>query len=112
MRVLIIDPHTDTVIETTIQPTFDAIRAELGCEFTDSVIMGPGIVGYVDDEGLLKPNPAFFWSRLCGRPIAGKMVITGTDAQGQQDILVRVPEDQVDRLRRRFPGCVDDHGTP
>ena len=36
----------------------------------------------------------------------------GTDAQGQQDILVRVPEDQVDRLRRRFPGCVDDHGTP
>lgn len=89
MRAILIDPRTREVTEHDDFPGgLDAIYHALGCDTIDAARLGGGVVGYIDDEGLLKPNHFFALPNDDGRggigftPFAGPMLLVGTDDEG------------------------------
>ena len=103
VRALLIDPAAKSVSEIQM-PATNARRAlydAIGCEFVDVIYMDHGLTAYVDDEGLYKPEQAFWRVRdwphnAC---IAGRAVVYGEPDEDYNDTDCLV---SVDELRERL----------
>jgi hypothetical protein len=79
--------------DTADEPQFVGMQRLIGCDvmttaFTIGVEDGRELVGYVDDEGLLKPHPAFSCMpdlnlRIDAQPMAGAILITAMNEAGE-----------------------------
>lgn len=95
MKAILIDP-----VEQTIEMVdrdfadFREIQRTIECSaFTTAGYIGTDCV-YCDDEGLLKPNLMFTLMDHYPQPLAGKIVILGTDDEGDSTD-VSLTEDEI-----------------
>ncbi len=101
MRAILIDPEAKTVTEVdyigkSYRDIYDMIDCEtftvVGIEHDDAI--------YVDDEGLLKDDPQFFFTyRGYAQPLAGKGLVLGTDEDGNSTEPVSTLDDIKNRVR-------------
>lgn len=85
MRAILIDPTTETVTEIEVQKFKDLYRI-CECTMVEAVRMPAGHQLWLDEEGLLKPEPKpFFQVPWYPQPLCGKAVLLGTDARGEID---------------------------
>ena len=82
MRAILINPVTCQVIETEYSGTYTDIYTMCDFELFDCIELGDGQTMYVDDEALLKDNQFFFRYDGFDQPIGGKVLIIGTDENG------------------------------
>lgn len=82
----LIDPEQRTVAPVTLtqQPTaLQEIYRHLDCQIISSAHLDDGDTIYVDDEGLLGgPVMQFFGIKGVGQPLAGRGLVVGIDADG------------------------------
>lgn len=77
MRSILIDPVTKTVAAHTIDGGLASLQAAVGGLIAYGTELKTGDLLYVDDEGLLKPNPSFF--ALGRRSFAGRGLLVGPE---------------------------------
>jgi hypothetical protein len=80
---VLIDPFTTSVTDwQPAGPFLDAVRETIGCTQVDSIMIQKTRCAWVDNFGLLREGQRFF--RFVDSPFrfAGKVIITGTDADG------------------------------
>lgn len=93
MRAFLIDPGARTLTTVEYDGDYTTIYQLLGIDTFDVVRFGDdGDVIYVDDEGLMKGPTDFFLIEGYPQPIAGKGLVLGTDAEGD-DIEPKVSEE-------------------
>lgn len=85
MEAYLIDPFDKNITKVEYTGDFRNIYQHIGAPLFDCVIINDqGDIVYVDDEGLFKPNQAFFSFRGHRRlPLAGKGLVLGTDEEGE-----------------------------
>lgn len=86
MRAYLIDPITRTITEVDYSGDYHQIYTFIGCETFDmSRLNHAGDVVFVDDAGLLKPQPPenFFYHANYPEPLAGRGLVLGTDEEGE-----------------------------
>ncbi len=98
MQALLVDPAERTVTPVQLKDgggNLDEIYRLLGCSNISAAhINDRGDLVYVDDEGLLKGPTDFFLLDPYPQPLAGKGLIVGTDAEGN-DVAPSVTRDWV-----------------
>ena len=84
MKAMLIDATERKVVGADVSPepnkSLDGLRALIGCEWVQPVIIGENLTLWLDEEGRLKlPKPGF---RLRGIPMdfVGNGVLLGGDA--------------------------------
>lgn len=116
MKAYLIDPKAGTITTVDVArdqsgSVLDAMRALLECELVDvarDVIPGHDV--WIDDEGLLRDEPAgLFWSMTREEPLAGRgLVLTCDDAGACQGATCTAADvaDRVAVLSELSPGFV------
>ncbi len=85
MKAVLIKATERKVVAVDVKPdpnrSLEGLRALIGCEWVQPVVVGDGVTIWVDEEGRLKLPSAGF--RLTGIPIdfAGNGVLLGGDAE-------------------------------
>ena len=84
MKAILIDAKEKKVVAADVKPdpnkSLDGLRALIGCEWVQPVIIGDNLTLWLDEEGRLKlPKPGF---RLKGIPtdFVGNGILLGGDA--------------------------------
>ena len=97
MKAILINAKERKVVAADVKPDpnkdLDGLRALIGCDWVEPVIVGENLTLWLDEEGRLKlPKPGF---RLQGIPtdFAGNGVLLGGDADRMRPC--RVPADVV-----------------
>ena len=80
IRIIVIDPHLRTISEGMIEPTLQGMQHAIGDHYIEAVYIDNNDIMYVDEEGLFRPDQAFFIYNK--RPFAGKAIILGDDVRG------------------------------
>ena len=84
MKAILIDPFTRSVSEVEYSGNYKDIYDLIDCDtFTLASIDPDGDGIFVDDEGLFKPEQAFFWHKGYPQPLAGKGLVLGCDEEGE-----------------------------
>lgn len=84
MRAILIDPFKQSITDVEYSGDYHDIYKLIGCEtFTIAPITHRGDAIFVDDEGLFKPDQAFFKHDGYPQPLAGKGLILGCDEDGE-----------------------------
>jgi len=78
MRAILIDPFTRTIKEVDYNGDYRQIYTFIGADCFDLVSHRVGDI-YVDDEGLMKEETAFFHIQDYPQPLAGKALILGVE---------------------------------
>jgi len=82
-KAILINSTARTITEHTID-TWRDISPAIGCEmFTCVTLTKEGETAYVDDEGLLRRPKAFVKFASYHHPLAGNVLILGTDSMGE-----------------------------
>lgn len=90
MRAILIDPIRRVVKSHTIDDRLTSLQAAVGGSIAWGTELQTGDVLYIDDEGLLKPNPAFF--ALGRRSFAGRGLLVGPERPRITDVVSTVEE--------------------
>ena len=90
MRAILIDPVRRSVQPHSIDGGLASLQAAVGGLIAFGTELKNGDVLYVDDEGLLKPNSAFF--RLGRRSFAGRGLLVGPERPVITDVVSTVEE--------------------
>ncbi|WP_061026753.1 DUF3846 domain-containing protein [Bradyrhizobium sp. CCH5-F6] len=90
MRAILINPVKRTVESYTIDHRLASLQAAVGGNIAWGTELQTGDVLYIDDEGLLKPNPAFF--SLGRRSFAGRGLLVGPERPHMTDVVSTVEE--------------------
>lgn len=87
MRAILINPKTREI--TDVSDFTGGLNGPRGlydltqCDCVTTIRCGPdGETGWLDDEGLLKPDQSFFTIGSYPQPLAGNMLITGSNSEG------------------------------
>lgn len=83
MRAILIDPFTRSISEVECNGMEDIYRLTDCDTFTAVTINDHNDGIFVDDEGLFKPDQAFFKHKNYPEPLAGKGLILGCDEDGE-----------------------------
>lgn len=84
MRAILIDPFKHSITEVEYSGNYQDIYNLIDCDtFTIAPITHRGDAIFVDDEGLFKPEQAFFKHDGYPQPLAGKGLILGCDEEGE-----------------------------
>lgn len=84
MRAILIDPFNREISEVEFNGDFHEIYKLIDCDtFTVATINHRQDGIFIDDDGLFKPDQAFFWHRGYPQPLAGKGLILGCDKFGE-----------------------------
>lgn len=100
MRAYLIDPVARTVSDVDFDGGPSGIHRLLDvdcfdCARFDTARGLTGDVVYVDDEGLLRPDRAWFWISGYYAPLAGRGLVVGTTSGGNS----RPPRHSLDEIR-------------
>lgn len=85
MKTILINANERKVVAADVKPdpnrSLEGLRALIGCEWVQPVVVGDGVTVWVDEEGRLKQPAAGFL--LSGVPcvFAGNGVLLGGDAE-------------------------------
>lgn len=90
MRAILIDPVRRVVEPYTIDHRLASLQAAVGGLIAWGTELKTGDVLYVDDEALLKPNPAFF--ALNGRTFPGCGLLVGPENPQITDVVSTVEQ--------------------
>ncbi|GAA3846368.1 DUF3846 domain-containing protein [[Pseudomonas] carboxydohydrogena] len=90
MRAILIDPVRRVVEPYTIDHRLASLQAAVGGLIAWGTELKTGDVLYIDDEALLKPNPAFF--ALNGRTFPGCGLIVGPENPLITDVISTVEQ--------------------
>ena len=90
MRAILINPVKRTVESYTIDHRLASLQAAVGGNIAWGTELQTGDVLYIDDEGLLKPNPAFF--SLGRRSFAGRGLLVCPERPHMTDVVSTVEE--------------------
>lgn len=95
MKMILIDAFNRKIRQIDREPKLETYYELIGCRTIDAVYLENQNVGYVDDEGLLS-NPQHFFHipGIIPYPLAGNMVIIGTDDQGN-DVAPHISADDI-----------------
>ena len=79
---ILLDPNTQTI--ATVNVPEDGIAATIGADLFDVVRLSEDHIAFVDDEGLMKPfGPTMVMVKDYPQPLAGKVLVLGTDNEGE-----------------------------
>ena len=80
----VIDPFKKTVTKVDWDGNYQSIYGHIGADCFDTCRFSRqnGDCAFVDDEGLFKPDQAFFLIGEYPTPLAGKALVLGTDEAG------------------------------
>lgn len=95
MKAILIDPSNQTVEEITIGKNYKEIYGVIGndCNTFAAPITEPnGDTWFVDDEGLFHDNIGGVIRNEWSTPIVGRVVIIGTDEEGDSVDAKSTPE--------------------
>ena len=81
MQAFLIDPEART-LEIIDIDGLESIQEAIRCDTITAARFNDTDVVYVDDEGLLKGPTSFFLIEGYPQPLAGRGVVVGTDAEG------------------------------
>lgn len=92
-KCYIIDPHTRTVKEAHFR-NYPEMKKLTNFALLDMVRVDNQMhVVYLDDEGMLKQNQAFFRIPSYPKPLAGRSLISRLDHEGEEvDVLLTLEE--------------------
>ena len=83
MPVLTINPHERAIVAGEPDGDFlDWIRAELHCPQIESVMLGPGVCLFLDQQGVFKKDQAFWQFQGAAQRLAGIGILCGVTAEG------------------------------
>jgi len=82
MKAVLIDPFDRTISMITIGPDWREISARIGCEYFTVAGYYDKDAVYCDDEGLLHGPTEFVMIKGFGHPLAGRIVMLGSTADG------------------------------
>jgi hypothetical protein len=101
----LVDAAARTIRTVTIDPanTLDDIRGFIGCAMIDMVRIDRHHCVVVDDNGLTDALPCFTELEDYATPLAGNLLIIGTDRVGETVSPTRTIEDIAGLLTIRFP---------
>ena len=115
MKAILINANERKVVAADVKPdpnrSLDGLRALIGCEWVQPVIVGENLTVWVDEEGRLKRPTAGFL--LSGVPcvFAGNGVLLGGDAS-RAKVCKASPEVVALGVRWLAPGQVPPPGLP
>ena len=96
MKAILVNPKNRTIemIEISETEFLDDTYKALNCDMIEGVYFDPNQndVGYVDEEGRLKPEQHFMRVSGWPHPIANSMLIVGTDGEDDTDTTLSVKE--------------------
>lgn len=90
LRAILIDPFRRVVQSHSIDHRLASLQAAVGGNIAGGTELQTGDVLYIDDEGLLKRNPAFF--ALDRRTFAGRGLLVGPERPRITDVVSTVEE--------------------
>ncbi len=90
LRAILIDPFRRVVQLHSVDHRLASLQAAVGGTIAWGTELQTGDVLYIDDEGLLKPNPAFF--SLGRRSFAGRGLLVGPERPRMTDVVSTVEE--------------------
>ena len=90
LRAILIDPFRRVVQSHSIDHRLTSLQAAVGGNIAWGTELQTGDVLYIEDEALLKPNPAFFM--LGGRTFAGRGLLVGPERPRITDVVSTVEE--------------------
>ncbi len=101
----LVDVESRTIRKVTIDPanSLADIRRHIGCDLIDMVRIDRTHCIIVDDNGLLDEIPCFTEVKDYQSPLAGNLLIVGTDQHGKTVAPSRPIEDFAAVLTIRFP---------
>ena len=115
MRAILIDPVERTVSEVEYSGSSKDIYRLVDCETFTVVGIEHDDAIFVDDEGLLKDDPRYYFIyRGHDQPIAGKGLVLGTDSEGESVEPVSTVDDikvAVRFVELKLEGFKDVEGT-
>ena len=115
MKAILINANERKVVAADVKPdpnkSLEGLRALIGCEWVQPVVVGENLTIWVDEEGRLKQNPAGF--RIVGVPcvFAGNGVLLGGDASRAR-VCKASPEVVALGVRWLAPGQVPPPESP
>lgn len=83
MRAILIDPHAQTIAEVEHNGDFRQIYELIKAECFTTIRLDDRNALYLDDEGLYKPEQAFFEFGTYPQPLAGRGLILGFNHAGE-----------------------------
>lgn len=105
LTAYLVEVERRTIRIVTVDPRniLAEIRRHVGCELIDMVRIDPNHCVVVDDNGLTDELPCFTELKGCGSPLAGNLLIIGTDAAGETVSPSHPIEDFAAMLVIRYP---------
>ena len=115
MKAILINANERKVVAADVKPdpnkSLDGLRALIGCEWVQPVVVGENLTIWVDEEGRLKlPKPGFLLKGF-GTDFAGNGVLLGGDADRARACKVS-PEVVALGVRWLAPDAVTPPGRP
>lgn len=90
LRAILIDPVRRLIVPHTIDGRLASLQAAVGGTIAWGTELKTGDVLYVNDEGLLKRKPAFFW--IGDLTFAGRGLLVGPETPRITDVISTVEE--------------------
>ena len=105
LTAYLVEVERRTIRIVTIDPgnILAEIRRHIGCELIDMVRIDRNHCIVVNDNGLTDELPCFTELKNYGSPLAGNLLIIGTDAAGETVSPIRPIEDFAAMLMIRYP---------
>jgi len=105
LTAYLVEVERRTIRIVTIDPgnILAEIRRHIGCELIDMVRIDRNHCIVVDDNGLTDEMPCFTELKNYGSPLAGNLLIIGTDAAGETVSPIHPIEDFAAMLMIRYP---------
>ena len=105
LTAYLVEVERRTIRIVTIDPgnILAEIRRHIGCELIDMVRIDRNHCIVVNDNGLTDEMPCFTELKNYGSPLAGNLLIIGTDAAGETVSPIRPIEDFAAMLMIRYP---------
>jgi len=105
LTAYLVEVERRTIRIVTIDPgdILAEIRRQIGCELIDMVRIDRNHCIAVDDNGLTDELPCFTELKGYGSPLAGNLLIIGTDAAGETVSPSHAIEDNAAMLMIRYP---------
>ena len=115
MKAILINANECKVVAVDVKPdpnkSLDGLRAHIGCEWVQPVVVGESLTVWVDEEGRLKlPKPGFLLKGF-GTDFAGNGVLLGGNAERVRSCKAS-PEVVAPGVRWLAPGEVTPPGRP
>lgn len=96
LRAILIDPHTQSISEHSLDDEIDAWKQLCGWEVATTTRLF-GCLAIANDEGLLQPDPVCFWAEGYPGPLADKVLLFGASTADGETTSCTLSLDDVQR---------------